>query len=164
MKPFRKARTQNGRDSCGRFVKGNTAAVTHGACSATVLAAAEAEIVDKCAALAAEQGEVSAIRRDLIRRYVEAETLAAGALRVVEQLGLHGRGSRVFATYQRLVDRQVRLARMLGLARATRAPRSGWLERSASASPGAISILSRPQTHGPCGPTRRVGCRVLKEI
>jgi hypothetical protein len=120
MKRFRKERSANGRDARGRFVRGNTVATTHGAYSATVLAAADSEIAAKCAALAAEQGEVSTLRRDLIRRYIEAETLAAYSLRVVERLGLHGRGTRVFATYQRLVDRQVRLARMLGLARATK--------------------------------------------
>jgi hypothetical protein len=120
MARFRKTRSANGRDKRGRFAKGNTAAVTHGAFSAALLAAAESTIAEKSAALAAEQGEVSAIRRDLIRRYAEAETLAAHALRVVEHLGLQGRGTRVFATYQRLVDRQVRLARTLGLSRATK--------------------------------------------
>jgi hypothetical protein len=121
MKPFRKQRSADGRDARGRFVRGNTVALTHGAFSAMVLASAKSEIAEKCAALAAEQKKVSNIRRDLIRRYVESETLAAYALRVVEQRDYTAAAVVCSRPYQRLVDRQVRLARMLGLARATEA-------------------------------------------
>jgi hypothetical protein len=112
--------TAEDRDAGGRFARGNTAAKTHGAFSAAVLAAAAAEIAAKVDALTSEQGDLSAIKRDLIRRYVETELLATHALRVVEQLGLNGRGTRALAAYHRLVDRQVRLGRMLGLGRAAK--------------------------------------------
>jgi hypothetical protein len=67
-------------------------------------------------------GEDSPIRIALIHRYCEAELLASYALRAVEQLGLHGRGNRAFAKYLRLVDRQLKLAKLIGLGRATKPP------------------------------------------
>ena len=112
---------ENDRDQSGRFTKGNQAAVTHGRFSASVLAEADTQIAERVAELVAEQGEVSGIRLGLIRDYAAAEVLAAHALRVVEQLGLHGRrGAQTFTIYQRLVDRKAKLAKMIGLGRTTK--------------------------------------------
>lgn len=112
------------------FGPGNTAALQHGVYSQQVAAGALAEQAEAVAALDEQRREIetdlggsaglSRIRRDLVKRYLETQLIADYLGDNLRRLGpLTGKGKARAATtaYLQVLDRQVRLAQLIGLER-----------------------------------------------
>ncbi len=121
---FREAR------NTGRFTVGNTLSLKHGARSARVKAALLPEQAEALAALAEkrigienDRGGVegmAVIARDMVTRYIELDNVATWLSDNLQRHGaLTGKGRQraALTAYLGIVDRQVRLAQLLGLER-----------------------------------------------
>jgi len=118
----------SGRDARGRFRRGNLAALTHGARSRQVQAAALPEQAAALAALAERRQAIerdrgglealSTLERDAIGRYLElcviGDYLAANIL-AYGPLTTKGRQRAAVSAYLGVVDRQTKLATTIGL-------------------------------------------------
>ena len=134
MGPSQIARS-DGRDQRGKFAPGNVAALKSGAHSEQVRSEvlqseqAQAALADRRAVVEADlggSGELSSVKRDMVRRYCELDALANW---FVERLLAKGplttadRTRQMLGSYLQVLDRQYRLATLVGLERrAKKAP------------------------------------------
>jgi hypothetical protein len=114
----------SGRLPDGRFGRGNTAAVSHGLHSRRVSEAMAAHHAERVAEIRASRGgDVSPIEERLIvelaRLEIFSESLGA-SLMAMSPKATKGSVTAALARYHSNIDRQARVAQMLGLDRVTR--------------------------------------------
>jgi hypothetical protein len=122
------ASTAVDRDAGGKFVRGNRAALLHGRRARAALRPRvgpdiQAALDEAEAAILADLGgaqNVSRLALDLVARYAELTAVASGLITQVVESGPvtpRGRTRSVLQAYLSVADRQLALARILGLAR-----------------------------------------------
>lgn len=126
--PFEELPPAVERDDKGRFTHGNTAALVHGARSkqASALQAPlrEAIVQQVYADLGADENSLPATVRGLIGRYAETTLLADAYMCFLQEqggpIGTRGRQRSAMSGYLAVVDRQLKLAQLIGLERKAR--------------------------------------------
>lgn len=112
------------RDSAGRFLPGNRAAVTHGIYVRQERPDIAAMVSERCERLAVHMGhEISEVEAPLLRQLARVQVLAEDAGRQLDRQGVRaGKGAvrALYSLYERLLDREMALSRMIGLQRRTR--------------------------------------------
>lgn len=127
-------RPSSGRDTDGRFAPGNTESLKHGQRSerdgAELMPWLVAVLAEKEAAILADLGgaeQVSAIRRELLGRFLQSSAIADSlGANIVENgvLTSKGRTRAAVTLYLQVLDRQIKLAGTIGLGRQAKPVRS----------------------------------------
>jgi hypothetical protein len=117
----------SGRDAAGRFAPGNTASLTHGQRSeragAELIPHLAALLAEKEAAIVADLGgaeQLSAIRRELVARFIQSSAIADSLAVNIAAHGVltaKGRTRAAVTLYLQVLDRQIKLATSIGLER-----------------------------------------------